>query len=106
MCAFYYRVFSNPRFRLVAKFFFVFMIGHAAIYFFVVVFQCLPVEAIWDRSVKGHCLNISVIGYTGAGLTILEDVVLVLMPIPELMKLKLGVQKKLGLVLMFTMGSL
>nr|XP_036589603.1 uncharacterized protein CTRU02_00357 [Colletotrichum truncatum]KAF6801608.1 integral membrane protein [Colletotrichum truncatum] len=61
--------------------------------------------SIWDRSIEGQCLNISAIGYAGAACSILEDVVLFVIPIPELLKLQLSRKKKIALVFMFSVAS-
>lgn len=44
--------------------------------------------------------------YAGAVLSIVEDLVLVALPIPELKKLNLSRKKRIALILMFAMGSL
>ncbi|KAH6686222.1 hypothetical protein F5X68DRAFT_232386 [Plectosphaerella plurivora] len=43
--------------------------------------------------------------WAGAGLTILEDIAILLFPIPELRKLKLSFAKKVGVFFMFGIGS-
>lgn len=82
------------------------IVVHGLIFFFLIVFQCIPLAMIWNKSVKGRCLNITAIGYTAAIIGIMEDIVLLIMPIPILLQLQLGLKKKLGLVFMFSLGSL
>ncbi|KAF6813865.1 integral membrane protein [Colletotrichum plurivorum] len=105
ICCFYYRVFPVTRFLLAVKGALAFIIVHAVMFLFLVMFQCLPVQSIWDRSIEGKCLNITAIGYGGAAISIFEDIVLFIMPVGELLKLQLGRKKKWALVFMFGLGS-
>ncbi|OHW93755.1 CFEM domain-containing protein [Colletotrichum incanum] len=105
ICCFYSRVFTSKRFRLATKCFMVFLFTHGFMFLMLLVFQCLPIHSIWDRSVEGHCLNVAAISYGGAACSILEDIVLIIMPVPELLKLQLGKKKKSALVFMFGLGS-
>ncbi|KAJ0161790.1 hypothetical protein CTA2_5596 [Colletotrichum tanaceti] len=105
ICALYARVFVDPKFRRNVRFVLYFFVAHFLLYGGLVSLQCMPVRAAWDRSVNGRCLNLFAIGYTGAATVILEDLVLIAMPIPELMKLQLSLQKKLALGFMLAVGS-
>ncbi|KZL78079.1 integral membrane protein [Colletotrichum tofieldiae] len=105
LCAFYIRVFSYPRFRLTIGIFCVLLTTHAAVCFLLIVFQCVPLEAIWDRSINGRCLSLSALSYTGAVGSLLEDFALIIIPIPELLKLQMGPHKRLALCFMFGVGS-
>ncbi|KAK6073285.1 hypothetical protein SCUP515_06897 [Seiridium cupressi] len=67
---------------------------------------CTPVEAIWNRFVAGKCLDVNAIGYSGAVLSVVEDLVLILLPIPELRKLQISGRKRVGVGLMFALASL
>lgn len=106
ICALYARVFVDPKFRRKVRFVLYFLTGHFVLYLFLAALQCVPVQSVWDRTIDGHCLNLFAISYTGAAGSILEDILLIIMPIPELMKLQLGRQKKLALGFMFAVGSL
>ncbi|KAJ0165323.1 hypothetical protein CTA2_11628 [Colletotrichum tanaceti] len=105
LCAFYARVFSHQPFRLVANIFLTLLAVQTPLFVFLIMFQCIPIQAVWDRSIHGHCLNITAISYAGAAITIIEDLILIAMPIPELMKLQLGSRKKLALAFLFGFGS-
>ncbi|OHF04569.1 integral membrane protein [Colletotrichum orchidophilum] len=105
ICCFYHRVFPGKRSQIAAKVAIAVLIVRGLIFFFLLAFQCVPLTAIWDKSAKGHCLNLKAIGYAGAISGIAEDVVLLIMPIPELLHLQLGLKKKLGLIFMFCLGS-
>jgi hypothetical protein len=69
-------------------------------------FQCVPVESIWDFSIPGRCISADSIIYAGAGLSIAEDIVIILLPVPSLKSLKLSLKKRLALIFMFAVGFL
>ncbi|KAK2033733.1 hypothetical protein LX32DRAFT_702450 [Colletotrichum zoysiae] len=104
LSAFYCRVFVNKRLLYINYVFILLYVVKFVLFTFLVMFQCLPVQAIWDRSIDGRCLNTSIISYTGSAITIVEDIVLIIIPIPELLKLQLKPRKKLALIFMFCLG--
>lgn len=107
ICCFCARVFTNNRrVRFVTMGFMTILLTHGLMFLFLVAFQCLPVQSIWDRSMEGRCLDLNALGYAGASVNILEDVLLFVMPVPELMKLQLSTKKRLALVFMFSVASL
>jgi hypothetical protein len=83
-----------------------FLFVHNIIFLGLVIFQCHPLQFIWNRQLKGTCLDLTAIGYAGAASNIIEDIGLFIMPIPVLLKLQLGVRKRLGLFVLFSLGSL
>ncbi|KZL83885.1 integral membrane protein [Colletotrichum incanum] len=99
------RVFIDKSFLITSQVLISLFVAKGVLYLFLIMFQCLPIQSIWDLSINGHCMDITAISYTAAAGAILEDIVLLIMPIPELMKLQLGLRKKLALVLMFSIGS-
>ncbi|KEY74468.1 hypothetical protein S7711_04504 [Stachybotrys chartarum IBT 7711] len=105
LMAFYYRVFPSAKFRIAAKVVVAFLVIHGTVYLGLLAFQCLPLSSIWDKNVIGKCVNLTATGYSGAACSIVEDIVIMLMPIPELLKLKLSRRKKAALVFMFSLGS-
>ncbi|KAK2034473.1 integral membrane protein [Colletotrichum zoysiae] len=105
VCALYYRIFCYQWFRLAVRIFFVLLVIHGTLFLFLIMFQCVPISAVWDRSIDGRCLNLTAISFSGASTAILEDFILILFPIPALMKLSMGPRKRMGLMLLFGFGS-
>jgi hypothetical protein len=69
-------------------------------------FQCLPVAAIWDKTITdAKCLNLDTAYLIGAILTIGADLVLIVLPIPALRKLQISPRKRAGLIIVFGIGS-
>lgn len=104
--ALYSRVFPARWFRLAVRIGIIFLGAHNVIYTGMVTFRCIPMDAIWDVRVSGRCLDLNLIGFTGAVMHITEHFTVLLLPLWELWKLKLSRRKKIQLVLLFTLGSL
>ncbi|KAH7411952.1 hypothetical protein DE146DRAFT_674366 [Phaeosphaeria sp. MPI-PUGE-AT-0046c] len=84
-----------------------FMFSHGLVFFLLVVVQCLPISSIWDKTItNARCLPVSAaIGFTGAGLSIVEDFIILLLPLPLVWKLQMSTRKKLGVILLIGIGS-
>ncbi|RKK80746.1 hypothetical protein BFJ68_g17695 [Fusarium oxysporum] len=105
LLAFYARVFTSRKFRLWTWITVGFLVGHGAIFLCLVIFQCRPIASIWDRNLEPKCISLPALGYAGAITSIVEDIVILILPIPELLKLQLNRGKKIALLLMFSIGS-
>jgi hypothetical protein len=76
---------------------------------FVSVFQCIPVQAAWTRwdgTVPAKCINANALGWTSAAINIVLDVIIHALPIPRLAKLAMSWERKIHVLLMFSLGSL
>lgn len=71
-------------------------------------FACKPISAVWTswdmETPYDHCINQSIFWFVAAAYNIAVDVYIVLIPIPELIKLNLSLRKKLMLVAIFSTG--
>jgi hypothetical protein len=92
--------------RLTLQIFIAFMVGHGLVFMLVIVFQCWPIYSIWDKTVSGHCVDVNAVGYVGAGISIAEDVLLIILPFTELRKLQVTTRQRVVLVAMFSIASL
>ncbi|KAL8968542.1 MAG: hypothetical protein Q9183_002417, partial [Haloplaca sp. 2 TL-2023] len=72
----------------------------------VLIFQCSPVHKSWLPETPGTCLPNDATFFALAAITIFFDVVIFVLPIPLLLKLKIGFKKKAGLVVVFLLGLL
>ncbi|KAH8589850.1 hypothetical protein B0O99DRAFT_522425, partial [Bisporella sp. PMI_857] len=99
------RIFPDERFRLATKIFLVWILCAAFTFFIAIALQCIPVHAVWDMSVRGKCINLSALVFSGAGLSIFEDTVIILLPVFELKSLRLTLAKRLLIIFVFAMGS-
>ncbi|CAK7201153.1 hypothetical protein SEUCBS139899_003855 [Sporothrix eucalyptigena] len=73
---------------------------------FVVIFSCTPVYKYWTVAAEGKCLNLLNFYYISFGVKLLSDLILFLEPIPTLKNLKLPWAKRVGLMVMFSLGLL
>lgn len=60
----------------------------------------------WDRDLRGTCLDVNAAAYANSGMSIVQDLIIVSLPLPVLHKLNMGLKKKIGVGLMFALGSL
>ncbi|KAB8074927.1 hypothetical protein BDV29DRAFT_190617 [Aspergillus leporis] len=66
--------------------------------------NCQPVHKSWDPDVEGICLPFGSTHHALAGWSILCDLVVIFLPIPLLVKLKVKTAQKAGLVCLFLLG--
>ncbi|KAL3708482.1 hypothetical protein TMatcc_006466 [Talaromyces marneffei ATCC 18224] len=67
-------------------------------------FTCIPPAKIWDSNVPGYCVNAIAAYYGPIGSSLGLDVLIIILPIPVLLKLRLNYKQKLVLVGMFATG--
>ena len=104
---FYYHVFIGKSFRIKCYVMMAFCTTSAIAFIFVTIFQCSPIPFAWEKGIKGaKCLNYNAASWANAGINILQDILIVLLPIPELRKLNLSLPRKIGLYVMFSLGGL
>ncbi|KAF7591888.1 hypothetical protein BBP40_000934 [Aspergillus hancockii] len=108
-CVFYlYIFFFTTKPRRVCYFLIAILIAEAVEEVFVVIFQCSPVQKVWNPSstAHGHCMNLTVFFYISFGIKFATDIVLFTLPIPQLLKLHVSGLRKAGLLTMFGLGLL
>lgn len=83
-----------------------FSAGHGMLITLLTAFQCLPVSSIWNISITGKCIDIKSIIYAGTAFSIVDDLLIMTLPIPCFSSLRMGRLKKISIGMMFTIGSL
>ncbi|KAK7417815.1 hypothetical protein QQX98_004289 [Neonectria punicea] len=82
------------------------IVGYNVAIFFAVIFGCRPLKKHWTAEMtKGSCINRPAIYIATAALGILSDLVLLVLPIPMIVRLQMPPRQKAGLILLFTVGS-
>ncbi|TDZ33861.1 Satratoxin biosynthesis SC1 cluster protein 4 [Colletotrichum spinosum] len=79
-----------------------------ATFIFVAVFQCRPVSFYWtkwDGEHEGACLDINAIAWANAGISIVLDFWMLALPLSQVRSLNLHWKKKIGVALMFFVGT-
>ncbi|GCB23201.1 hypothetical protein AAWM_06086 [Aspergillus awamori] len=107
-CVLYLSIFPGKWFRIGCWCVLVIIAAETIAETLVVIFQCTPVHKAWDATgyVEGHCVNMTAFYYANFGIKLASDLALFLMPMPKLVRLKMTVGKRAGLVIMFSLGLL
>lgn len=106
LLALYLRVFRSRWLRITAIAGIIEMTVQDFAYWFAIVFQCSPIRRTWDIRTPGSCFDLNTIGTSGAVFNIVEHFIILLLPLPELWKLKLSRRKRVQLAMVFGIGSL
>ncbi|KAK7525228.1 uncharacterized protein IWZ02DRAFT_229168 [Phyllosticta citriasiana] len=102
----YLRIFLDRRTRRLTWLTMAFVIVYTLQAILVGIFVCIPVEAFWNRSIQGHCINPIISNYVNAGFNISTDLVIILIPIPALNKLQVSKNQYIALLVAFSIGGL
>lgn len=102
----YYRIFHLPYFKKAAWIVGAFVWAWVVTITFIFVFICVPVQKLWYPQLPGHCINQVGTWIANAASTILTDLVILLMPLPQIWGLQLRKTEKIGLTLAFCLGFL
>lgn len=69
--------------------------------------QCSPYNYAWNKSIKGHCMNLTLFWYLNGAYNLVTDILILLLPMREIFRLtNLTRTAKINLVLIFSMGWL
>jgi hypothetical protein len=103
----YLRIFPTRRFRIVCCVVLGFVILYGLWTFLGSVFICTPVSFFWDTTVPGgKCMNELVVWFTNAGVNILQDILILLLPMPVIRRLSIPKLQKKALTAIFALGGL
>ena len=73
------------------------------------VFKCWPISFswnYWDGEHQGKCTSMAAQGWANSSLNMFADIVVLVLPLPTIWKLKLPMEKKIGIIAMFSIGLL
>ncbi|KAM3424331.1 hypothetical protein BST61_g11132 [Cercospora zeina] len=69
-------------------------------------FACVPLKRVWDPTItEGHCINRGYVYMATAGTSAATDIVMLFLPMPMLLRLQIPMIQKVGVVLIFSIGS-
>lgn len=100
----YMRIFPTPKFRILCLASIAVIIGGSIGFIVVTIFQCLPVQKYWDRSVPGHCIDNAAFRWSWAPFNTILDVWVCVIPLPVIRRLQMNTFKKVGIMLLFSLG--
>lgn len=106
---FYLRVFPAKEFRMQIYGVMALCGAYTVAFFFATTIQCVPVSLAWnqwDGLHKGKCNDIHLQGWVAAGINILLDVIVMVLPLRHLARLNMTLKRKLMVMSMFSVGAI
>ncbi|KAK2627361.1 hypothetical protein QTJ16_003327 [Diplocarpon rosae] len=105
---FYLRIFPGQRIKQIIWGTLVFDLCFGLVFLFLAIFPCEPISYYWtrwDEQHEGQCVDINMMGWVNACISIVLDIWMLGIPISQLVHLKLHWKKKLGVFMMFFVGT-
>ena len=82
-------------------------VSYSIAFIFAIIFACNPLKKNWDITItEGECINKGALYLGHTSVNAATDLVTLILPIPVILRLKLPSLQKIGVVLMFVVGSL
>lgn len=106
---FYIRIFPGGDARRLLRGTVAFVSVFGVIFVSMAVFQCTPIDTnwrSWDGVHPGRCLDINALAWSNAAISITLDVWMLAIPLWQLRRLNLDWRRKVGVALMFCVGTL
>ncbi|KAJ4983425.1 CFEM domain-containing protein [Stagonosporopsis vannaccii] len=104
---FYLRVFPHKSFRRIIYGVMGLAVAYTVAFFFATTLQCIPVSHAWnqwDGLHQGRCNDIHLQGWVAAGINIVLDVIVMVLPLKHLAGLNMNLRRKLMVMAMFSVG--
>lgn len=96
--------FPNPKFKVYTRIgIFSCVIFYIAL-LFRSIFQCSPLQKVWDPLLPGHCISQAVGSYTTGIFNIISDLYILILPMPCIWALNLDIGRKLRIMAVFSVG--
>lgn len=70
------------------------------------IISCWPIAKYWDDTIPGRCSDEKITPYVLAGINIVNDIVLLVAPMPFLRSLQVARRAKIALISVFACGAL
>lgn len=72
---------------------------------FLTIFQCRPIQAVYNLDIKQkQCLSITNIAASGTAFNIAAELMIFIIPIPVVSSLQMSKSKKVGILVLFSIG--
>jgi hypothetical protein len=106
---FYLRIFPAKKIRNLLWATMAFNVAFGTACVFGSIFQCTPISYLWEKwdgEHEGSCIDINALGWANAAISIALDVWMLAIPLSQLPGLNLHWKKKMGVAIMFIVGTL
>ena len=100
------RIFPGRRFRLLLWSVGILVTTYTAIQILIDIFQCRPIEGVWDPTVKAKCIELNLVVMIMGGMNVLTALIVVCAPLPTIWGLQMEETTKLQLMGIFCVGGL
>jgi hypothetical protein len=103
------RIFPRQQLRNTVYTLIALSLAHGAAFTITCLFNCTPISYIWtnwDGEHTGKCIKFNIFAWVHAATNIILDVAIIVVPIPELLRLSLSLRKKIYVIMMFSVGLL
>ncbi|GJN71043.1 hypothetical protein PLICBS_005104 [Purpureocillium lilacinum] len=105
---FYLHIFSGPIIRKLLWATVVFNVLYGFTFVIAAIFQCSPIDYYWRRYLDaghGSCVNINIFGWLNAAIGVAIDLWMIGLPLSQVIPLRLHWKKKIGVAIMFLLGT-
>ncbi|KAL7275791.1 hypothetical protein RUND412_001244 [Rhizina undulata] len=102
---FYRRISSNKTFRI---WIYILLACNAGLTISITLadlFQCTPLPYVYDKTIRGRCINNGAFFVSTAAINILTDFAVVILPMPMLWGVQIHVKQKIALMGLFSLGT-
>lgn len=106
---FYLRIFPSMAVKRLLWATVAFVVSFGISFTLAALLQCQPISFFWtkwDGEHQGHCVNVNAVGWSNAAISIALDIWMLAVPLSQLRGLRLHWKKKIGVALMFFVGTL
>ncbi|KAK3643569.1 hypothetical protein LTR56_010079 [Elasticomyces elasticus] len=101
----YLRIFPQRHFRFACFSLLALIIVYANWTLWSQVFFCKPIAAYWDLAGGGKCLDRGTVWFVNAGMNIVSDMAVAVLPLPMLRQLNIQRKPKIALMIVFALGG-
>ncbi|KAH7399697.1 hypothetical protein BKA66DRAFT_379542, partial [Pyrenochaeta sp. MPI-SDFR-AT-0127] len=101
------RIFPSDSFRRYLKFVIISSFAYGTTFSLTYAFQCMPISyswTRWDGAHSGKCINTRAMIWAQSIVNTILDLVVIVSPLPQLIRLHLSWKKKTYVILMFSVG--
>ncbi|KAL5116293.1 hypothetical protein ACEQ8H_005851 [Pleosporales sp. CAS-2024a] len=105
---FFLRIFPKPIIRRMVWATIIFDVLYGTSFAMVGAFQCKPISHYWtqwDGEGTGQCVNVNALAWTNAIISIVLDIWMLILPLYEVFQLQLSWRSKIGVAIMFLVGT-
>jgi hypothetical protein len=106
---FFLRIFPNQVTRRLIRYTLVFNTLYGVIFTIIAIVPCQPVSYYWtnwSEETKGRCVDINALVWANAGISVVLDVWMLVIPLYEVFRLQMTWRKRISVALMFFVGTL